>query len=202
MMLPTRIKLLAGTVVVCGGLAAAAVQGVFAAPAPVVTASTATPAATATTTPAISTTAPTTSSAPNPTTGTPPGPRAFHRGGPGPGGFGGPGNLSGLATFLGMTQTDLQTALKNGQTVAQIAQAHGKSSSDLITYLTGQLKTRLDQLVASGKLTSAREATILNNANTRFSKLINLNFQQAMAHRGAGRGHRAPATAPTATPTP
>jgi len=122
--------------------------------------------------------------------------------------------LSGIATFLGIQQTDLQTALKNGQTLAQIAQAHGKTAADLKTYLTNQLKTRLDAAVAANKITSAQETTMLNNASSRFDTLISQTFPANAGPRGEfgfggrGFGHRpgpgglVPAGTPTSTPTP
>jgi len=86
-----------------------------------------------------------------------------------------------------MNATDLQTALRNGQTLAQVAQAHGKSTADLKTFLTNELKTRLDQQVASGKITSQQETTALANASTRIDQQINGTFPKN-AGRPGGRG--------------
>ena len=71
----------------------------------------------------------------------------FGRGGPGgfgPGGFGGFGGPGGgpmgliqqTATILGMTPQDLQSQLQQGQTLAQIATAHGVSADSLADQLT------------------------------------------------------------------
>lgn len=97
---------------------------------------------------------------------------------------GGPGqDLADAATFLGISQSTLQTDLQNGRTLAQVAQAQGKTVADLKTYLTSQLKTRLDKAVAANQLTSQHETTILNNASSRLDGLINGTFP---AHRGPG----------------
>lgn len=127
--------------------------------------------------------------------------------GPGPGGprggpgFGGPG-LSGVATFLGISQSDLQTALKGGQTLAQVAQAHGKSASDLQTYLVNQLKTRLDAAVTAGRLTSQQETTQLTQATTPIQQMINTAGNQFGPGPGGPRGPRPAGSAtPTATAT-
>lgn len=163
--IPMRLKILAATGLLAGGLGAAAVSGAFAAPSPDVLAAATGPAATPT-----QTTAPRT-----PTAGNRPG-RV--------GRFGtGAGFTQPLATFLGISTTELQTDLKNGQTLAQIGQAHGKSTTDLKNFLTSQLKSRLDQAVANGRLTSQQESTMLNNASSRFDKLISTNFQQVAANR-------------------
>jgi len=78
-----------------------------------------------------------------------------------------------VANDLGVSTTDMRTALDNGQTLAQVAQAHGKSASDLKTYLQNQLKTRLDQEVTAGRLTSQQETDRLNQASTHIDQLIN-----------------------------
>jgi lambda repressor-like predicted transcriptional regulator len=160
--IPMRLKLLAASGVLAGGLGAAALSGAFAAPAPdVASAPAAAPTATATAV-----------AAPQAKTGTRV--KRFERG---------YGFLSPVAGFLGISETDLQTALRHGQTLAQIAQAHGKSTNDLKTFLTNQLKTRLDDAVKNGRITSQQETTMLNNASSRFDKLINTNFQQVAANR-------------------
>lgn len=93
--------------------------------------------------------------------------------------------ISAVAQYLGMTPADLTSALKSGQTLAQAAQAHGKSQSDLESFLTNQLKSRLDKAVANGKITSQQEQTLLSKASSRIDKLVNTNFQQALANRKA-----------------
>jgi len=149
--IPLRLKALAAAGVLAGGLGAAAMSGAFAAPSP-------------NTFSAAVAASPTATGAAGSQT-KPPGPRGRWQGGA--------GMMSSLAQFLGISATELQTDLRNGQTLAQIAQAHGKSTSDLKTFLTNQLKTRLDKAVASGRMTSQQETTALNNASSRFDNLIN-----------------------------
>ena len=58
------------------------------------------------------------------------------------------------ATYLGMTVADLQTALKGGKTLAQVAAGtNGKSAAGLITALTNEAKDNLDAAVAAGWIT-------------------------------------------------
>jgi hypothetical protein len=111
-----------------------------------------------------------------------------------PGRPGGPFGAD-VATFLGISQSDLQTALQKGQTLAQVAQAHGKSASDLKTFLTNQLKTRLDQEVASGRITSQQETDRLNQESGRLDQIINSTGPKW------GPPPAPPVSAPTATPT-
>jgi lambda repressor-like predicted transcriptional regulator len=182
----TRLKVLGATGILVGGLGAAMVSGAFTAPSSVAFAQTAPPTATATT-------GNTSPSGTRPNASGTPGARPFGPGRRGPGGFGfpffGQNGLSSLASFFGMNSTDLQTALKNGQTLAQIAQAHGKSTDDLKNFLTSQIKTQLDQQVSSGKMTSQQETTILNKMSTGLDQLINNARPQAPAGGpGPGRG--------------
>ncbi|MEP7215383.1 MAG: hypothetical protein ABI782_03970 [Anaerolineaceae bacterium] len=86
-----------------------------------------------------------------------------HDGGPrggGPGGPGGPGGLhadgTALATFLGVDQATLETALHSGKSLATVAGENGKSRDDLKTFLTTQLKAGLTKAVTDGKLTQAQ----------------------------------------------
>jgi hypothetical protein len=98
-----------------------------------------------------------------------------------------------VATFLGISQADFQAALKSGQTPAQIAVAHSKTAADLKTYLTAQLKTKLDQAVTAGRLTSQQETDQLTKSSTMIDKFIN--------STGPQRGHKPGAPSATATAT-
>lgn len=90
------------------------------------------------------------------------------------------GAFPGLAQALGVNQATLESDLKSGQSIAQIAQTQGISTQTLITTLVNNQKAQLDKAVQSGKLTSAREQKILNNLQNRFTQLVN--------HQG-GFGH-------------
>jgi hypothetical protein len=119
-----RFQALAAAGVLSIGLGIGAVGGAFAAPATQVSPATVTPVAS----PAAAGTA---------------NPKGGHGwGGPGPGGFLGP-----VATFLGISQTDLRTALTNNQTLAQVAVAHGKTATDLKTFLLDQESAEIDRLI-------------------------------------------------------
>ena len=63
--------------------------------------------------------------------------------------FGSPNTLATAATYIGISEADLRTALQSGQTLAQIAVAHGKTRDGLIAALsaeaTKQITTAVDQ---------------------------------------------------------
>ena len=67
------------------------------------------------------------------------------------------GLLQTAATFLGMSVSDLQTALKSGKSLADVAKAKGKTVDDLVTALLAPAKKNLDQAVNDNKITPAQE---------------------------------------------
>ncbi len=73
------------------------------------------------------------------------------------GGFGGPGGGRGLAivaTVLGMSQDDLQTALQApGASIETVAAAHGKDRATLRQALILADRQRLNDMVSSGSIT-------------------------------------------------
>jgi len=87
--------------------------------------------------------------------------------------FGPFGGLDAAAMFLGLTQTQLETKLEAGKTLAAIAKDEGKSSADLLAAMVAPLEKRLDAAVTAGRLTKAQEASILAGAKARMSDFVN-----------------------------
>lgn len=77
------------------------------------------------------------------------------------------------ADFLGIDRQAVIDALQNNQTLAQIAQDHGKTADELSSYIYDQLKSNLDQAVKDNKITQAREDSTLSNAKDRINTAIN-----------------------------
>jgi hypothetical protein len=75
--------------------------------------------------------------------------------GPGRGGRG--GDLTAAAQAIGISVDQLRQELP-GKSLAQVAQAHGKTANDVATALKNAANQRIDQAVADGRLTAA-EAT-------------------------------------------
>jgi uncharacterized coiled-coil protein SlyX len=93
-----------------------------------------------------------------------------------PVGRGGPRHgdeLNVAATFLGLTAAELKTQLVAGKTLAQVATDRNKSAADLVAALKAAEVKELDAAVAAGKLTAAREATIVATLTQRFTDLVN-----------------------------
>jgi hypothetical protein len=88
-------------------------------------------------------------------------------------GAGGP--LQIVSTYLGISVSDLQTALKNGKTLADevTAAGNGKTVAGLVAALEAQAKTKLDDAVKNGTITQAQENTILADMTTHLTNMIN-----------------------------
>jgi hypothetical protein len=103
-----------------------------------------------------------------------------HKGAPqrGPGHPGGPGfgfhaePLQAAATFLGISVGDLQSKLRSGQTLAQIATAAGKTRDALIAALVRDETAKIDQAVKDGKLTADMATKIKSALQQRIGDLV------------------------------
>jgi hypothetical protein len=91
--------------------------------------------------------------------------------------------LQTAATFLGVSISDLQSDLKSGKSLADVAKAQGKSVDDLVTALLAPAKKNLDQAVTDGKITQAQETAILNKMTSALTNLVN-NTKPANAQMG------------------
>jgi hypothetical protein len=122
----------------------------------------------------------------------------------GPGGPGGHGHhvfdLAAAADFLGLTERELRTALhEDGQTLAEVAEAEGKSVDGLVTALVTAARERLDEAVEDGRLTEAQRTELLADAEERIRDGVENGLPQRFGFRGDGPGAAfVPPAAPTA----
>ena len=101
---------------------------------------------------------------------------------PGPGiGFGrGPGGNrvtgdpeAAAAAYLGTTTADLETKLRAGQTLAQIANAtSGKSRDGLIAALVNDAKAKIAAAQSAGTITAAQATDLTNALQDRMTRLV------------------------------
>jgi hypothetical protein len=96
------------------------------------------------------------------------GPRGFARHG-----FVGSSTISAAATYLGIGEAQLLNDLRQGQTLAQIAKAHGKSVTGLQQAITAAIKARLDRAVANGRITKGQEDKVLSRLQARIENRLN-----------------------------
>jgi hypothetical protein len=121
------------------------------------------------------------------------------------------GRLSAAATYLGLTEAQLQQKLAAGQSLAAVAKAQGKSVDGLEQAILDATKKKLDQLVADGVLTKTQANELSAGLKSRIDDLVNRSFPGPFLgpqrfFRGPGQGFRfrggpLPALPPWGAPT-
>jgi hypothetical protein len=112
--------------------------------------------------------------------------------GPGPGGlghhhhFGHGAELEAAAEFLGLTEAELRTALEDGQTLAEVAEAEGKSVAGLVDAMLAAATEELEQAVEDGRLTEAQKNEILATLEERITDKVNGELGPRREFRGFG----------------
>jgi polyhydroxyalkanoate synthesis regulator phasin len=98
--------------------------------------------------------------------------------------------LDAAASYLGLTEEQLESRLESGKTLAQIARDEDKSVDGLKAAMLKDAKEKLDALVKDGKVTKADERKVLQDLEQRIDGLVNgqlrLRFRE---HRGFGFRH-------------
>jgi hypothetical protein len=102
--------------------------------------------------------------------------------------FGFFGRLDAAASYLGLTEAQLENELESGKSLAQIAKDHGKSADGLVNALVDAAKKKLDDAVAAGRLTKDQETEALNGLKERITNLVNSRGIGGPRFRGRGFG--------------
>ena len=76
------------------------------------------------------------------------------------------------ATYIGVTEAELRTSLEEGETLAEIATANGKTAAGLVDALLGAAKADLGEKVESGRLTEAQRTSILAELESRLEDVV------------------------------
>ena len=103
--------------------------------------------------------------------------------GHGPFGFAGPVQHSGkldleaAAAYLGLTTQELMNELGEGKTLAEIAQAEGKTVDGLVQELVDAAEKRIDEAVAEGRLTQEQATEIEEGLEERIRERVNEGFR-------------------------
>jgi hypothetical protein len=96
------------------------------------------------------------------------------------------------ASYLGMPAAQLQSDLRSGETLAQVAKAtSGRSEAGLIEALVATRRARLAAAVASGNLPAARASAIGSKLSRRVTRLVNasqLSAPRAKHRRALSKG--------------
>jgi AraC-like DNA-binding protein len=81
--------------------------------------------------------------------------------------------LDEAATYLGLSEDALREQLESGKTLAQVAQAQGKSVDGLVDAIVADEKQELDEAVADGRITRAEADEKLANLREHVTRLVN-----------------------------
>lgn len=110
-------------------------------------------------------------------------------GGHGPGhglhhGF--PGGLDAAADYLEMSEDELRAALRDGDTLADVAGEQGKDVDGLVSALVEAARADLDEAVEAGRMTEEMRASMLESLDERIRTLVTEGFRPLPG----GPGHR------------
>jgi hypothetical protein len=126
-----------------------------------------------------------------------------HGGGGGGGGFGGVSLRAVAADKLGMTVADLETALKGGKTIADLAKEKGVDTQAIVDEYASQVQAALKVKVDNGQITQSQADEQLAQAKTRATERITAtweNFQPRGPHGESSTGSGTTTDSATATP--
>lgn len=98
------------------------------------------------------------------------------------------GDKEALAKLLGMTSAELETALKDGQTLAAIADKQGVNVQSVIDLEVNAVKAKLGEALASGKLTQEEHDAKLKAVTDMVTKQVNGEWEALNGGRGGLEG--------------
>jgi hypothetical protein len=90
------------------------------------------------------------------------------------------------AATIGVSESELVEAVRDGQSVAEVAEANGVEAQTVVEALVAEVSARVDEAVASGDLEDDRAAEIKAEAVERITDFVNSELRR-------GRGDIAPA---------
>ena len=84
--------------------------------------------------------------------------------------------LSSAADYLGLTAAELREQLADGNSLADVARAQGKSVDGLEKAILADAKSALDEAVAAERLTQEQADEIYEHLTSRIDELVELSF--------------------------
>jgi transcription initiation factor TFIID subunit TAF12 len=97
-------------------------------------------------------------------------------------------DLNAAAQYLGVDANQLRDDLRSGQSLAQVAQARGKSVQGLEQALLDAAKARLDQQVKDGQITQDEAQQRLQSLQQRIGDFVNRVGRPPQGPGGQGGG--------------
>ncbi len=97
------------------------------------------------------------------------------------------GGLAAAARAIGISKEELRTAVRNGRSIAEVAQSKGVDVQKVIDAIVAEAKDRLAAKVQSGALSQARADQKLANLSQRVTNFVN---RTGAPRHGRGPGPR------------
>ena len=96
----------------------------------------------------------------------------------------GPRGAGEIAEILGLEGSEIREALRNGSSIAELAEAQGVDSADIVDAIVARAEERLDTAVENGRIDDTQAAEMLTRAAERAEDLVNGEIEF-----GGRRGH-------------
>lgn len=94
-----------------------------------------------------------------------------------------------IAEILGLDSSEIGEALRNGESLADLAAANGVDSQDLVDALVASIEERVNGAIEEGHIDADKAAEILADASERAEDKVNGVFEPGeRGHRGRGFG--------------
>ena len=85
----------------------------------------------------------------------------------------GPRGAGEIAEILGLEGSEMREALRNGTSIAELAEAQGIDSADVVDAIVARAEERLDTAVENGRIDDTQAAEMLTQAAERAEDLVN-----------------------------
>jgi polyhydroxyalkanoate synthesis regulator phasin len=79
---------------------------------------------------------------------------------------------SAARTYLGLTQADLLTALREGKTLGEVATSVGKSKAELVATIAAAANAKIDNAASDGKLTPEQATALKGQVGPAVTRLV------------------------------
>ena len=95
-----------------------------------------------------------------------------------------------VATFLGMTQEQIQAERLAGKSLVQIAQAKGKAEQQLVDIILAAKRADLDKAVADKTITQAQADLMYQNMQAQVPRMVNRTSTGPASGQGQDTGNQ------------
>ncbi|TML44914.1 MAG: hypothetical protein E6G19_06565 [Actinobacteria bacterium] len=94
------------------------------------------------------------------------------------------GGLDAAASYLGLTDAQVRSDFRSGKSLADIADAQGKSVDGLVQAIVDAAKTKIAAAVAAGRLTQSQADSILSGLKSHVTDFVNRTPPRFGLHNG------------------